>query len=163
MTPTTLHNIPLTMNDGSKTDFGRFSGKVVLVVNVASKCGFTVQYDALEALYEKYRDRGFEILGVPSNQFGQQEPGTDEEIADFCRQNFGVTFPLAAKVDVNGDDAHPLYAALTSSGPTGETEPVKWNFEKFLINNDGDVVARFGSAVTPDSPELVSAIETALG
>ena len=163
MTPISLHSIPLTMNDGAESDFGRFAGKVVLVVNVASKCGFTVQYDGLEALYEKYQDQGFEILGVPSNQFGQQEPGTDAEIVDFCRQNFGVTFPLAAKADVNGADAHPLYAALTSSGPNGELEPIKWNFEKFLINNDGDVVARFGSAVTPDSPELVSAIETALG
>lgn len=163
MTPISLHSIPLTMNDGAESDFGRFAGKVVLVVNVASKCGFTVQYDGLEALYAKYRDRGFEILGVPSNQFGQQEPGTDEEIVEFCRQNFGVTFPLAAKADVNGADAHPLYAALTNSGPTGELEPIKWNFEKFLINNDGDVVARFGSAVTPDSPELVSAIEAALG
>jgi glutathione peroxidase len=150
--------MPLPLNDGTSTTLADLAGKAVLVVNVASECGFTVQYDALEALYEKYRDRGLEILGMPCNQFGGQEPGTDDEIADFCRKNFGVTFPLGAKIDVNGPAAHPIFDALTQQG----TNPVKWNFEKFLINHDGDVLARFASPVTPDAPELVAAIEAAL-
>ncbi|ALE04411.1 glutathione peroxidase (plasmid) [Arthrobacter sp. ERGS1:01] len=158
MTTQTLNTIPLTLNDGSATTLGALSTKAVLVVNVASKCGFTAQYDALEALYEKYQEQGLEILGMPCNQFGGQEPGTAEEIADFCRKNFGVTFPLAAKADVNGDDAHPLFAALTNQG----AEPVKWNFEKFLVNHDGELLARFDSPVTPDAPELVAAVEAAL-
>lgn len=158
MTTQTLQTISLTLNDGTESSLGALGGKAVLVVNVASKCGFTPQYDALEALYEEYRARGLEILGVPSNQFGGQEPGTDGEIADFCRRNFGVTFALAARTDVNGPDAHPLYAALTKDG----TEPIAWNFEKFLVNRDGTVLARFASSVTPDSPELVAAVEAAL-
>lgn len=158
MTTQTLNTIPLTLNDGSATTLGALATKAVLVVNVASKCGFTPQYDALEALYEKYKEQGLEILGMPCNQFGGQEPGTAEEIADFCRKNFGVTFPLAAKADVNGDDAHPLFAMLTKQG----AEPVKWNFEKFLINHDGELLARFASPVTPDAAELVAALEAAL-
>ncbi|MGA7204812.1 MAG: glutathione peroxidase [Specibacter sp.] len=148
----------LTLNDGTPTTMAELPGKAVLLVNVASECGFTVQYDALEALYEKYRDRGLEILGLPCNQFGGQEPGTDEEIADFCRKNFGVTFQLGAKIDVNGPNAHPIFAELTNHGQN----PVKWNFEKFLITGEGAVAARFASAVTPDAPELVAAIEAAL-
>jgi glutathione peroxidase len=158
VTTQTLQSIPLTLNDGSESSLGALGGKAVLVVNVASQCGFTPQYDALEALYERFHARGLEILGVPCNQFGGQEPGTDGEIADFCRKNFGVTFALAAKADVNGPDAHPLYAALTNDG----AEPVKWNFEKFLLNHDGGVLVRFGSAVTPDAPELVAAVDAAL-
>ncbi|MCQ9162704.1 glutathione peroxidase [Arthrobacter sp. STN4] len=158
MTTETLQTIPLTLNDGTASSLAALGGTAVLVVNVASQCGFTPQYDALEALHEKYQDRGLVILGVPCNQFGGQEPGTDGEIAEFCRKNFGVTFPLAAKADVNGPDAHPLFAALTDGG----AEPVRWNFEKFLLNHDGALVARFASAVAPDSPELVAAVEAAL-
>lgn len=153
-----LNTIPIALNDGTTTTLAGLAAKAVLVVNVASECGFTPQYDALEALHEKYRDRGVEILGMPCNQFGGQEPGTDADIADFCRKNFGVTFPLAAKADVNGDEAHPLFAQLTDGGAA----PVKWNFEKFLVNADGVMVARFSSAVTPDSEELLAALEAAL-
>ena len=158
MSTQTLNTIALILNDGSETSLPELSEKAVLLVNVASKCGFTKQYDALQALHEKYRGQGLSVVGIPCNQFGAQEPGTEEEIAEFCRKNFGVTFPLAAKTDVNGSQAHPLYAALTKGG----TEPVKWNFEKFLITNDGEVLARFASDVTPDAPELVAAVEAAL-
>lgn len=159
---TTLHNIPLTLNDGTETDFGRFKGTVVLVVNVASKCGFTPQYTGLETLYEKFRDRGFEILGVPCNQFAGQEPGSDSEIAEFCERNFGVTFPLTAKANVRGKDQHPLYAQLTKFKTGVLPGLVKWNFEKFLVNGNGDVVARFAPSVEPDSAEVIDAIEAAL-
>jgi glutathione peroxidase len=158
VTTQTLNSLTLVLNDGSETTLPQLADKAILLVNVASKCGFTKQYDALEALHEKYRDQGLSVIGVPCNQFGAQEPGTEEEIAEFCRKNFGVTFPLAAKTDVNGESAHPLYAALTQNG----AEPVKWNFEKFLISTDGEVLGRFASAVTPDSPELGAAIEAAL-
>ncbi|WP_113716601.1 glutathione peroxidase [Arthrobacter dokdonensis] len=158
MTTQTVQTIPLALNDGSRSSLDELGGKAVLVVNVASQCGFTPQYDALEALHEKYRVRGLQVIGVPCDQFGGQEPGSDGEIAEFCRKNFGVTFTLAAKADVNGPDAHPLYAALTKDG----IEPIKWNFEKFLLNRDGVILARFASAVTPDSPELVAAVEAAL-
>jgi glutathione peroxidase len=159
----TLHDIPLTLNDGTETSFGRFAGATVLVVNVASKCGYTRQYDGLEALYRAYRDRGLVILGVPCNQFAGQEPGSDAEIEDFCRVNFGVTFPLAAKANVLGKDQHPLFAALARF-PAGDEhgDKVRWNFEKFLVSPSGEVVGRFRSAVTPDAPELVAAIEAAL-
>lgn len=158
MTTQTLNTIPLTFNDGTETTLAGLAGKAVLLVNVASECGFTPQYDALEALHAKYREQGLSVVGVPCNQFGGQEPGTAEEIVEFCRKNFGVTFPLAAKSEVNGDGAHPIYAALTGNG----AEPVKWNFEKFLITHDGVVQARFESSVTPDSPELIAAVESAL-
>ena len=153
-----LKSLSIALNDGTETTLGAVAKGAVLVVNVASACGFTKQYAALEALYESYRARGLEILGIPCNQFGGQEPGTDEEIAEFCQKNFGVTFPLGAKVDVNGTGAHPLFAELTGHGAS----PVKWNFEKFLISADGSLLARFASAVTPDAPELVAAIEAAL-
>jgi glutathione peroxidase len=158
-----LHEIPLTLNDGTETTLGRFEGSAVLVVNVASKCGYTKQYDGLENLNRTYRDRGLVILGVPCNQFAGQEPGSDEEIEEFCRLNFGVTFPLAAKANVLGSDQHPLYAALTRF-PAGDEhgEKVRWNFEKFLVDPSGEVVGRFRSAVTPDAPELLDAIEAAL-
>ncbi|WP_038465050.1 glutathione peroxidase [Arthrobacter sp. PAMC 25486] len=158
MTTQTLNTISLALNDGTETTLAGLAEKAVLLVNVASQCGFTAQYDALEALHEKYRGRGLTVVGVPCNQFGGQEPGSAEEIVEFCRKNFGVTFPLAAKAEVNGDSAHPIYAALTGSG----AEPIKWNFEKFLITHDGVVQDRFASAVTPDSPELVAAVESAL-
>jgi glutathione peroxidase len=158
-----LHEIALTLNDGTETTFGQFAGSAVLVVNVASKCGFTRQYDGLEALYGRFRDRGLVVLGVPCNQFAGQEPGSDAEIEEFCRLTFGVTFPLAAKSDVLGKRQHPLYAALTQF-PAGDEhgEKVKWNFEKFLVSAEGEVVGRFRSAVEPDAPELVAAIEAAL-
>jgi glutathione peroxidase len=157
-----IHSIPLTLNDGTKTDFGRFKGSVVLVVNVASQCGFTPQYAGLELLYGKFRDRGFEVLGVPCNQFAGQEPANDDEIAEFCERNFGVTFPLTAKADVRGKDQHPLYTELTRFKTGLLPGLVKWNFEKFLVNRDGVVVARFAPTVEPDSPEVIAAIEDAL-
>ncbi|QSZ47632.1 glutathione peroxidase [Arthrobacter sp. D5-1] len=158
---TSLYSIPLTFNDGSEADFGRFEGKAVLVVNVASECGFTRQYAGLEALYGKYREQGLEILGVPCNQFGGQEPGADEEIAEFCERNFGVTFPLTSKANVLGKQQHPLFAKLTQD-EDGQPAKVKWNFEKFVINRGGDLVARFPSTVEPDSEDLVKAVEKAL-
>ncbi|MBB6406619.1 glutathione peroxidase [Arthrobacter sp. AZCC_0090] len=157
-----LYSIPLTFNDGSRADFGRFEGKAVLVVNVASKCGFTRQYSGLEELYGKYRDRGFEILGVPCNQFGGQEKGSDAEISDFCQRNFGVSFPLSSKSNVRGKQQHPLYAELTQTADGSKPQKVKWNFEKFLVSRDGEVLARFPSAVEPDSEELIGALEKAL-
>lgn len=156
---TSLHTIPLTLNDGTATDFGRFKGNAVLVVNVASECGFTRQYAGLEELYTAYRGRGLEILGVPCNQFGGQEPGDDAEISDFCEKNFGVTFPLTAKANVRGKEQRPLYSELTKFKKSILPGTVKWNFEKFLVNRDGEVVGRFASAVDPASPELRQAIE----
>ncbi|MFJ6452821.1 glutathione peroxidase [Paenarthrobacter sp. NPDC091669] len=158
---TSLYSIPLTFNDGSEADFGRFEGNAVLVVNVASECGFTRQYAGLEELYGKYRHQGLEILGVPCNQFGGQEPGADDEIAEFCERNFGVTFPLTSKANVLGKQQHPLFAELTQ-GEDGQPAKVKWNFEKFVINRGGDLVARFPSTVEPDSEDLVKAVEKAL-
>jgi glutathione peroxidase len=141
----------------------KYAGKVVLLVNVASKCGNTPQYAQLEALHEKYADQGLAIVGVPCNQFHGQEPGTAEEIAEFCKKNYGVEFDMLAKVNVNGPDACPLYKYLTSS----ETDPecagdITWNFEKFLFNRQGQVVARFAPKVKPDAPEVVQAIEAEL-
>jgi glutathione peroxidase len=158
---TSLYSIPLTFNDGSEADFGRFEGKAVLVVNVASECGYTRQYAGLEELYGKYREQGLEILGVPCNQFGGQEPGADQEIAEFCERNFGVSFPLTSKANVLGKQQHPLFAELTQDGD-GQPAKVKWNFEKFVINRSGELVARFPSAVEPDSEDLVTAVEKAL-
>lgn len=141
-----------------------YSGKVVLLVNVASKCGFTPQYAGLEALYQKYKDRGLVIVGVPANNFAQQEPGADEEIKKFCTNKYNVTFPMMAKVSVVGEDKAPLYQFLTdkSSDPQFGGE-IKWNFTKFLVGRNGQLVARFEPAVKPDSPEVQSAIEAALG
>lgn len=149
-----------TMNsiDGKSTPLKTFEGKVVLVVNVASKCGFTPQYAGLESLYKKYENKGFVIVGVPANNFGGQEPGSNEEIKTFCSRNYNVTFPMLAKVSVKGDDMTPLYHYLTSTGG-GD---VKWNFTKFLVGKDGKVIQRFESKVAPESPELTSAIEKAL-
>ncbi|MCU1517194.1 MAG: glutathione peroxidase [Pseudarthrobacter sp.] len=157
-----LYTIPLTLNDGTETDFGQFNGNVVMVVNVASNCGFTPQYTGLETLYGKFRDQGFEILGVPCNQFAGQEPGSDSEIAEFCERNFGVTFPLTAKADVRGKGQHPLYAELTKFRTSVLPGLVKWNFEKFLVNRQGEVVARFAPKVEPDSAEVIDAVEAAL-
>ncbi|MCY1237106.1 Thioredoxin/glutathione peroxidase BtuE [compost metagenome] len=159
---TALHSIPLTLIDGTDTDFGRFKGEVVLVVNVASQCGHTPQYAGLEALHNKFRDQGFAVLGVPCNQFAGQEPGADAEIAEFCERNFGVTFPLTTKAEVQGENQHPLYAELTKF-KTGELpDLVQWNFEKFLVDRDGAVMARFAPALAPDSPEIIEAVQSAL-
>ena len=153
----------LTLLDGTDTTLDAYASQALLVVNVASQCGFTRQYAGLEALYERYRDRGLTVIGVPSNQFGEQEPGTAEEIAAFCQENFGVTFPLLAKTDVNGPDRHPLFARLTEvADATGKAGDVTWNFEKFLVSPQGEVVGRFRSKVEPEDPELVAAIEAVL-
>jgi glutathione peroxidase len=177
----TLSAIPLTRIDGSSDSLADHAGKVLLVVNVASKCGLTPQYEGLEKLYAAYKDQGFEVLGFPANDFGAQEPGTHEEIAEFCKVNYGVSFPLFAKADVSGPGKQPLYAALTEAVPTkqGDVDGMKerfkgygmtpnddpevlWNFEKFLIARDGTVAGRFAPALTPDDPLLVAAIESEL-
>ncbi len=159
----TSDSLVLTRLDGTDARLGDFAGQAVLVVNVASKCGFTRQYAGLEALYERYRDRGLAILGFPCNQFGAQEPGSAEEISEFCSLTFGVTFPMFDKVDVNGPDRHPLFARLTETADRkGEAGEVRWNFEKFLVAPDGQVVGRFRTKVEPDDPALVEAIEAVL-
>jgi glutathione peroxidase len=149
--------------DGKPVDLQTYRGKVVLIVNVASKCGYTPQYAGLEKLNESYADKGLAILGFPANDFGQQEPGTDSEIAEFCRKNYGVRFDMSSKIAVTGDNKAPLYRYLTSkdSNPTFGGE-VKWNFEKFLVGRDGTIVGRFSSKVDPASAELTKAIEAAL-
>ncbi|WP_331460956.1 glutathione peroxidase [Arthrobacter sp. zg-Y179] len=158
-----LYDIPLTMLDGTETTFGElFRGKAVLVVNVASRCGFTSQYEGLQALYETYEHRNFTILGVPSNSFAGQEPGTNEEIAEFCSRNFGVTFPLTAKADVNGPNRHPLYAALTRFHDGELGDDIGWNFEKFLITDSGEIVGRFASKTAPGAPEIQESVEAVL-
>lgn len=146
--------------DGAKTNLNAFKGKVVLVVNVASKCGFTPQYKGLEELYKKYKDRGVVVIGFPANNFGGQEPGTNEEIKMFCTGNYGVNFPMMAKISVRGDDIHPLYAYLTQKSPlSGE---IQWNFNKFLLDQSGNVIARWPSKVEPMSTEITGKIEELL-
>lgn len=159
----TLHDIPLQTLDGTATTLGEHRGQAVLVVNVASKCGLTPQYEGLERLQQKYADRGFTVLGVPCNQFGGQEPGTAEEIRTFCSTTYGVSFPLLAKIDVNGANRHPLYAELTRlPDAAGEAGDITWNFEKFLVDGSGEAVARFRPAVAPEAPEVIGAIEALL-
>jgi glutathione peroxidase len=153
-----VHEFTLPSIDGVPAPLSAYKGKVVLIVNVASKCGYTPQYAGLEKLYEKYKDRGFAILGFPANNFGAQEPGTNDEIKTFCSRNYNVTFPMYSKISVKGDDKAPLYRYLTDS--TGGE--IKWNFTKFLVDGDGKVIARFESKIEPDSPELVGAVEKAL-
>lgn len=150
--------------DGVEKSLGDFAGKVLLIVNVASQCGLTPQYRGLQELYEYYRERGFEVLGFPCNQFGGQEPGSEEEIRTFCETRYKVTFPLFAKIEVNGPNRHPLYAYLTRQ-PTMPDGPgdIQWNFAKFLVDRHGQVVARFAPATAPASEELVEAIERTLG
>jgi glutathione peroxidase len=158
-----VYDFTLNSIDGQPAPLGSYKGKVVLLVNVASRCGFTPQYTALEAVYEKYKDRGFTILGIPANNFGSQEPGTNQEIKTFCATKYNVTFPMMSKVSVKGDDQTPLYQFLTDKATHPETGgEIKWNFTKFLIGPDGRVIARFEPAVTPDSPEVTGAIEKAL-
>lgn len=178
---TDLATIPLTRLDGGSDSLAEHKGKVLLVVNVASKCGLTPQYEGLEKLYKAYKDQGFEVLGFPANDFGAQEPGTAEDIAEFCSLNYGVSFPMFAKGDVSGPAKQPLYAALTEAAPTkqgdvagmkerfrgygmtpNEDPEVLWNFEKFLIGRDGKVAGRFAPAMSPDDPQLVEAIRAEL-
>jgi glutathione peroxidase len=176
-----LLEIPVKTIRDEDASLADYKGKVLLVVNVASKCGLTPQYEGLESLYQAYRDRGFVVLGFPANDFGAQEPGSNAEIESFCTTSYGVDFPMFGKVTVVGPDKHPLYAALTSAAPTASGDPeafrarlkgygmtpnpepeVLWNFEKFLVGKDGAVIARFAPTTAPDDPLLVSAIETAL-
>jgi glutathione peroxidase len=158
-----LYDVVPAALDGSPLDMDAIDGKAALIVNVASRCGLTPQYETLEMIHERYKDRGFTVLGVPCNQFGQQEPGSPDEIATFCSVTYGVTFPMTEKVDVNGEERHPLYQQLTATpDDSGEAGDIQWNFEKFLVSPDGRVVARFRPTVTPDSQEVVSAIESVL-
>ena len=161
MSATAANNIyDFTMNniDGKATPLKSLEGKVVLFVNVASKCGYTPQYTGLESLYQKYKDKGLVLVGVPANNFGSQEPGTDEEIKQFCSRKYSVTFPVMSKVSVKGGDITPLYQYLT----TAQGGDVKWNFTKFLVGKDGKAIARFEPGVAPESPEITAAIEKAL-
>jgi len=158
-----VYDFTLNSIDGQPTPLSSFKGKVVLLVNVASRCGFTPQYSTLESSYEKYKDRGFVIVGIPANNFGGQEPGTNEEIKTFCTAKYHVTFPMMAKVSVKGSDITPLYQFLTDKSLHPDTGgDIGWNFTKFLVGPDGKVIARFDSKVEPDSPEMTSAIEKAL-
>ncbi|MDH6435130.1 glutathione peroxidase [Streptomyces sp. SAI-144] len=148
---------------GGSADLGQYAGKTVLIVNVASKCGLTPQYNGLEKLQERYAERGFTVLGVPCNQFLGQEPGSAEEIAEFCSATYGVTFPLTEKVEVNGEGRHALYERLVGfADAEGHTGDIRWNFEKFLVGRDGSVVARFSPQTEPESDEIVTAVEGAL-
>ena len=161
--PHSIYDFTMRSIDHQNVSLKDFSGKVVLLVNVASKCGFTPQYAALESLYEKYKDKGFVIVGVPANNFMSQEPGTNAEIKTFCTNKYNVTFPMMSKVSVKGDGKDPLYTFLTGK----DTDPqfggdIKWNFTKFLFDRTGKPVARFEPATTPDSPEVISAVEAAL-
>jgi glutathione peroxidase len=181
-----LASIPLTTLSGAPTSLADYSGKVLLIVNVASKCGLTPQYTGLEALYQQFKDRGFVVLGFPANDFASQEPGTNQEIAKFCSTEYLITFPLFSKITVNGSDQHPIYATLTSMMPQHEADgldfrdnldnylssqnlpptlplpAVLWNFEKFLVGRDGLVIARFAPDMQPGDPRIVAAIEKAL-
>lgn len=157
----TIYDFKVKTIQGEVTTLEEYKGKVLLIVNVASKCGFTPQYDGLEALHQKYKDKGLVVLGFPCNQFGSQEPGSEEEIQNFCRVNFGVTFPMFSKLKVNGDDTHPLYVYLKSEQPGFlGSEIIKWNFTKFLVDKSGKVVERFGSSTKPK--ELEKDIEALL-
>jgi len=158
-----LYDIPLRTLSGEPTSLAEYRGKVLLIVNVASRCGLTPQYEGLERLQKAYADRGFTVLGVPCNQFMGQEPGSPEEIAAFCSTTYGVTFPLLEKTEVNGEGRHPLYAELTKLADAGgQAGDVQWNFEKFLIAPDGTPVARFRPATEPESAEITAAIEAHL-
>src|SRR5271155_2078234 len=154
-----IYEFTLPSIDGKPLPLANFKGKVVLVVNVASRCGFTPQYSALEATYEKYKDKGFVILGFPANNFGSQEPGTNAEIKTFCQSKYSVTFPMYGKVSVKGDDQTPLYTYLTKEANPAVAGDIKWNFAKFLVDRNGKVVARFEPDVTPDSPQLTAEID----
>jgi glutathione peroxidase len=154
-----VHDFTLRTIDGVDQSLADYRDKVLLVVNTASACGFTPQYAGLERLHGEYHARGFRVLGFPSNDFGRQEPGTEQQIKEFCSTRYNVTFPMFSKITVKGPGKHPLYAFLTQASPAGE---VKWNFAKFLVGRDGNVIARYDSGVTPQDPELVAQIEKAL-
>ena len=175
---TAIREIPIQTIDGGTTTLGAYAGQVLLVVNVASKCGLTPQYDGLEKLHERLHDQGFSVLGFPANDFAGQEPGTDEEIAEFCRSTFGVEFPMFSKISVVGGDKHPLYQQLTAAIaeaegdkathreklkgyglPATDDPEVLWNFEKFLVSRTGEVVGRFAPSLTPDDDRLTAAVE----
>ncbi len=180
--PQTIHDFDVRRIDGKPASLSEFKGKVLLVVNVASECGLTPQYTGLETIYERYHDRGLEILGFPANEFGAQEPGSNAEIQEFCRTQFGVKFPMFEKIVVKGEGKHPLYTYLTQTRKTSlgkegsdlyqrleakgmgpkEEGDILWNFEKFLINRQGEVVARFAPTVTPEDPQLTQALEAEL-
>lgn len=157
-----IYDFTLPSIEGKPMPLSDFKGKVILVVNVASRCGYTPQYAALESVYEKFKNQGFVILGFPANNFGQQEPGSNQEIKTFCSSKYSVTFPLYGKVSVKGDDQTPLYSYLTKNANPSAAGDIKWNFTKFLVDRNGHVVQRFEPAVTPDSAEVVAAIEKQL-
>jgi glutathione peroxidase len=157
-----IYDFTLPSIDGKPVPLASYKGKVILVVNVASRCGFTPQYSALEATYEKYRDQGFVILGFPANNFGAQEPGTNAEIKKFCSTKYSVSFPLYSKVSVKGDDTTPLYQFLTTKANPAVAGDIQWNFTKFLVDRNGNVVQRFEPDVTPDSPQVIAGIEKLL-
>lgn len=156
-----LYDIALKDIDGADTSLKPYQGKVLLIVNVASQCGFTPQYKGLEAIYKKYHDQGLVVLGFPCNQFGAQEPGSNAQIKEFCTSKFGVTFPMFGKIEVNGEGRHPLYVELAGADSPFPGR-IKWNFNKFLVSRDGKILARFDSQVAPESAELTSAIQAAL-
>lgn len=157
-----VHNFSLTTIDGEEAPLNQYSGKILLIVNTASECGFTPQYEGLQALYKEYKDEGLVVLGFPANNFGGQEPGTDEEIKQFCKTNYDVTFPMFSKISVKGEDQHPLFNYLTSASNPDFTGEIKWNFEKFLVDKEGILTRRFRSDTEPKSNEILKAIETAL-
>ena len=159
-----LLDTPIARLDGTPATLGEITGgRPALLVNVASRCGLTPQYTGLEELHEQYADQGFTVVGLPCNQFGGQEPGSSEEIAEFCSATYGVTFPMTEKIEVNGAGRHPLYAVLTETpDEQGRTGDVQWNFEKFLLDADGTVVARFNPSIVPDDPDLVKAVQSVL-
>ena len=163
ITDMSLYDIPINTLDGKATSLKDYAGKAVLLVNVASQCGLTPQYEGLERIHERYAARGFTVVGVPCNQFGGQEPGTAEEIQQFCSTTYGVAFPLLEKIEVNGEGRHPLYAELTETPDAqGDSGDIQWNFEKFLISADGTVLGRFRPRTDPEAPEVLEAIEAAL-
>ena len=158
-----IHEIPVNTLDGQESSLGSLAGKALLVVNVASKCGLTPQYSGLERLQERFGGQGFSVVGFPCNQFAGQEPGSAEEIQTFCSTTYGVTFPLFEKIEVNGTGRHPLYDELTAvADADGYTGDIRWNFEKFLVSPDGEIVARFNPTITPEDPALISAVEAQL-
>jgi glutathione peroxidase len=158
-----IHDITINTLQGDPGSLGDYKGKAVLIVNVASKCGLTPQYEGLERIHEQYAGRGFTVLGIPCNQFGAQEPGSPEEIATFCSTTYGVTFPMTEKIEVNGEGRHALYDQLTATDDAeGKAGDIQWNFEKFLISPEGEIVARFRPLTEPEAEELTSAIEASL-
>jgi glutathione peroxidase len=158
-----LYDLPIATLDGTPSSLAPLAGQALLVVNVASKCGLTPQYEGLERLHERYADRGFSVVGFPCNQFLGQEPGTAEEIQEFCSTTYGVTFPLYEKIDVNGENRHPIYADLTTTAdPDGHVGDIRWNFEKFVVSPEGKVVARFAPQTQPEDDAVIAAIESVL-